>query len=94
LDFYRKINPGGPGWKKVLADARRAGENVGPLADDKWDVPSGLLAVFFGLAMIYSALFALGFWLYSNAMAAVISTSVAVISAGLLFKFSRNFRLH
>lgn len=50
----------------------------------KWDVPRGLLNVFLGLVLIYSAMFATGFWLYSNTVPAVITSVTAVVSALLM----------
>src|SRR5690606_21487465 len=41
-NFYKKIQPGGPGWKKVLEQARR--ENVSIVEDVKWTVPQGIVA--------------------------------------------------
>lgn len=84
LEFYRKINPGGPGWKKVLENAKLAGEDVELYLNQKWSVPAGLLSVFCGLVLIYSLLFATGFWLYSNTLPALVSTTTAVASAYFL----------
>jgi SSS family solute:Na+ symporter len=86
LRFYKKVSPGGPGWKKVLEKARQSGEDVEDAFKGKWDVPSGLLCVFLGLAMIYGMLFALGFWLYGNTTAGILATGTALIAAFLLLK--------
>ncbi|MGB2513968.1 MAG: sodium:solute symporter family protein, partial [Flavobacteriaceae bacterium] len=52
-DFYRKIQPGGPGWKKVIAAAQA--EQI-DLEEGKqgWTVPSGILAMLLGCSLIYS----------------------------------------
>ena len=89
LNFYRKIRPGGPGWKKVLQTAVEQGEDVSALTAEQWDVPRSLLKVLFGLFFIYGTLFATGFWLYANYVAAVIATLVAAISGGILLKLWR-----
>ncbi len=89
LAFYRKIKPDGPGWQKVLAEARRAGDELPVYSDEKSDVPSTLLAVFFGITFVYSLLFSTGFWLYANLMPAVVTSVVAAVSAVLLAKFSK-----
>jgi len=86
LRFYRKINPGGPGWKRVLETAREKGENVEEYLSQKWDVPAEILCVFLGLVMIYSMLFATGFWLYNNISGGIITTILSVLSAGILIK--------
>ncbi|MEO1010454.1 MAG: sodium:solute symporter family protein [Bacteroidota bacterium] len=84
-DFYKKIRPGGPGWKKVLADA--ANENV--ILEPKpeaWSVPSGILAMLLGCALIYSALFATGYWIYGETGLASVLTGLAVVSGFFLVK--------
>ncbi|MFC1554299.1 sodium:solute symporter family protein [candidate division KSB1 bacterium] len=84
--FYKDIKPGGPGWKKVLEDAKASGEDVDSLLEEKWSVPGGILNVFLGLMLVYSSLFSTGFWLYSNILPAVVTTITALISIYLLIK--------
>jgi SSS family solute:Na+ symporter len=93
LNFYRKVHPGGPGWKRVLLDARQAGEKVDFYLREKWDVPTSLLGVFLGIIFIYSSLFSIGFWLYENIIAAVITSFVSIISALLLMKLWKKFKI-
>jgi SSS family solute:Na+ symporter len=69
-----------------LEKARQSGEDVEDAFKGKWDVPSGLLCVFLGLAMIDGMLFALGFWLYGNTTAGILATGTALIAAFLLLK--------
>jgi Na+/proline symporter len=90
IDFCRKVNPGGPGWRRIMALAPE-------LADrDKrgWDVPSGMIGVFLGLILIYSALFATGFWLYSNTSAAIVATLISGIAAYLLTRLWGKLRMN
>ncbi len=84
--FCREVHPGGPGWRRILMGAALDGEGVEPEGGPagKWDVPRGLLNVFLGLVLIYSAMFATGFWLYSNTVPAVITSVTAVVSALLM----------
>ncbi len=93
LNFYRKITPGGPGWKKVLDKAKQDGEDVAVYISEKWDLPSSLLGVFLGLLVIYNGLFAIGFWLYSNTFAAIITTTVSIIASVILIKMWAKFRV-
>ena len=93
LRFYRKIRPGGPGWKRILEKAKANGEDVDSLLSEKWDMPSSLLGVFLGLLVIYNGLFAIGFWLYGNIPAALITTGVSTVSAVLLIKMWARFRV-
>lgn len=84
--FYRKVHPGGPGWKPVLEAARAGGADVDIYLKKRWDVPTGLLGVFLGLVMIYGMLISVGFWIYSNVLGAVIATITAVAAAILLIR--------
>jgi len=87
LSFYRNVHPGGPGWRKVLEEAKQSGEDVSRFLTAKWSFPSDLLMVFLGLILIYSSLFGAGFWIYGNTFAAAITTAAAVLS-GLMLIFA------
>ncbi len=91
LKFNRLIKPGGPGWNKFLENAGEEGKNIKEIsARAKWDVPGSLLLVFLGCLVVYSALFSIGFWIYSNYTAAVISTATTLIAAlGLIISWGR-----
>ncbi len=94
LRFYKKVYPGGPGWRHVLEVARTEGEEVGELLSKKWDMPTAILAVFWGLVFIYGGLFGIGFWLYSNTGPAIISTIVSVIAVLFLIKLWNKLQFH
>lgn len=81
--FYRKIQPGGPGWKKVVDDAESDGVDL-EMSNEKWSVPSGILAMLLGCVLIYSCLFATGYWIYGETTWAIILTIAALLSAYLL----------
>ncbi len=84
-DFYTKIRPGGPGWKKVLQEAAEENIELQP-KNEGWSVPSGILAMLLGCVLIYSMLFATGYWLYGETMSALILTGLALISGFLLLR--------
>ncbi len=92
MNFIRKINPGGPGWKKVLARAVERGEDISLLTKTKWDVPTGILGAFLGLLFIFSLLFSTGYWIYGNTLPAVITMMVGLISGGFLINVWRKIR--
>jgi len=94
LSFYRKVHPGGPGWRKVLEEAKRSGEDVDEFLKAKWSFPSDLLMVFLGLILIYSSLFGTGFWIYGNIFAACITTAAAFLSSLLLFISWEKFKVN
>jgi Na+/proline symporter len=65
IQFCNQVHPGGPGWKKVVVYAEKAGISIAK-SDEKWDVPVSLLNVFLGSIGIYSALFSIGYFVYGN----------------------------
>ncbi len=92
LRFYRTVNPGGPGWRKILREASQSGEDMNGFIREKWDVPSGILGSFLGIVAVYSILFSIGFWLYSNTLAATISSIVAAVSSFSLIRIWRRLK--
>ncbi len=91
--FYRKIQPGGPGWAKVIADARE--DNVELVKKgDKWSVPAGISAMLVGCVLIYSCMFATGYWIYGRQPMALILTGIAILSAILLIRLWNRMKEH
>ena len=82
-NFYQKIQPGGPGWLKVIDDAKS--DNIDIVNDKEgWSVPSGIIAMLLGCVFIYSCLFATGYWIYGETTLAISITITAIISGYLL----------
>ncbi len=81
--FYKKTQPGGPGWKTVVDKAKSNGMNV-VNANAKWTVPSGILAMIVGCVLVYSCMFATGYWIYGDHPWAIGLTIVAAIAATFL----------
>ncbi len=82
-NFYQKIQPGRPGWSKVIDEAKL--ENIDIVNDKEgWSVPSGILAMLLGCVFIYSCLFATGYWIYGETTLAISITITAIISGYLL----------
>ncbi len=86
FNFYKKITPGGPGWKAVVGNNQ--------IEKSQWSVPSGILAMILALIMIYSLLFATGYFIYGNSQLGIILTSIAVIAAYLLSKVWKKIRVN
>ncbi|MGE0482136.1 MAG: sodium:solute symporter family protein [Phycisphaerae bacterium] len=74
VDFYRRVRPGGPGWRAIAAEARVAA------APDS--LAQGFLGVFVGCVAVYSALFGVGSVLYGQAVPATIC-GVLFVTSGL-----------
>ena len=79
-NFYRKTQPGGPGWSKVIHESGESFEK------DHWNVPSGILATILGCFTIYGALFGTGYWIYGEYLKAGIITSAVIILSLVLRK--------
>ena len=78
--FYKHIQPGGPGWQKIIREARADGQEI--VTDSgKWTVPSGIMAMLTGLVLVYTTLFATGYWLYGQTTTAMILTVIALAAA-------------
>jgi Na+/proline symporter len=79
-NFYKRIQPGGPGWAKVIDEA--SDENIVLIDNNEgWSVPSGIIAMIISCVLIYSIMFATGHWIYGYYNSAIILTGVAIISA-------------
>ena len=90
--FYLKIQPGGPGWKKVIDDAYK--DNIDLIKGETgWSVPSGIIAVLLGCLMIYSIMFATGYYIYGDYQFALPLSAIAVVSAYFLVKTWKKIRV-
>ncbi len=89
ISFYRKVRPAGPGWEPIRAA-------VGPLTDDGRtagdNLPMAMLGWFAGCTMIWSALFAIGNYLYGRMPQAWLLTAVWIVSTAALTLVMRRLR--
>ena len=85
-NFYKKIQPGGPGWKKVVDESHLNGINIIG-KKEKWDVPNGILCMFFGSIGIYSILFGIGYLLYDQVYLSVTFFVISLLSLNFLMRF-------
>jgi hypothetical protein len=77
--FYRKVRPGGPGWRQVSG---RLG-----FGDDR--IPGGALSIvnwFAGVAAVFSALFAVGAFLTGTRLQGVLYSCVAIAAFALIMR--------
>jgi Na+/proline symporter len=84
-DFCRLINPSGPGWKKIFAEAEAEGQAIAP-SHEQDNLPMGILCTVLGSLAVYGVLFAAGEWIYGNTGHAVAFTVMAIVCSGLLLK--------
>jgi Na+/proline symporter len=91
--FYKLTKPGGPGWKKVVEDAKADGEPCDDGDGIGWQMPKQILLVFIGCVTIYASLFGIGGLVYGNIMQGVILLAVATVGAISLFKIMAKLKL-
>ena len=91
--FYSLVHPGGPGWKKVIAEAEAEGKPIETEKTKGWDVPTGILCMVLGSFSVYFALFATGYYIYGNTVAAVSLTVACAASVMLLMRFWKNLKM-
>jgi len=91
IKFYNTINPGGPGWNVLYDKARK--EKIDFISNkEKWNVPTGILATLVGCLVVYSALFATGYWIYGEITKAIITTSLTIIGSVILIGLWKKIR--
>ncbi len=78
--FCALVHPGGPGWTRVLAEAKRSGNPVQERAGTS-NITLGLLAMLVACGAVYCALFGIGSWIYGNILQAAVLTSAAILFA-------------
>lgn len=91
--FYKLVQPGGPGWKKVIDSANKKGVKI-VNAEHKWDVPQGILAMVAGSFAIYGTLFSTGYFIYGQYTLAVSTLVVALFNWWAVLKMWRKIKFN
>ncbi|THD66476.1 Na+:solute symporter [Robertkochia marina] len=90
-NFYRKIQPGGPGWHQVIKNYKGT-EGLVSESNEAWNVPAGIAATLVGCVVIYSSLFATGYWIYGEHNKAITLTLTAVVAGIVLSRLWRKIK--
>ena len=80
IDFCRKTNPGGPGWKKIKNEALRKNIELKDEPEKAWSVPLGIVCMLLGCFAVYSILFSTGYFIYGE-----INNGITFLVIGLSF---------
>ena len=80
IDFCRKTNPGGPGWKKIKNEALRKNIVLKNESEKAWSVPLGIVCMLLGSFAVYSILFSTGYFIYGE-----INNGITFLVIGLSF---------
>ena len=91
--FYKKTQPGGPGWTKIIETARKEGEEIDNISEG-WSVPTGIIAMLLGCMMIYSIMFSTGYFIYGEHHLAFPLLGLAIVSAFLLVKIWKKIKVN
>ena len=81
IDFYRLVQPAGPGWASIRAEAKLSPEEAKIKPDN---IPMALLGWAAGCTMIWSSLFTVGNFLYGRTSLAIALLVVFATSAAIL----------
>ncbi|QCK14610.1 sodium:solute symporter family protein [Mangrovivirga cuniculi] len=88
LNFVKKINPGGIGWKRIyqkISLEKGVKSQPGEMYN-KSKIPLGLAGMLTGTFSVYSALFAVGYWLYGEVYLASLMTAISIVSFVIMFR--------
>ena len=92
-EFYKKIQPGGIGWRKIVDDAKKEGVNIEG-NKEAWDVPTGIICMILGCISVYSILFSIGSFLYSKYIVAFSLLIISIISLFFLQKAWKRLKMN
>lgn len=81
--FYKKTQPGGPGWKGIVTAANKEGVTI-VQHTEAWSVPMGIVAMLLGCVLIYGTLFTTGYFIYGQLTNALIGLSFCFTSGASL----------
>jgi hypothetical protein len=85
VGFYKKVHPFGPGWRRVQEIAGIPAAQAAEWSRHE-NIPLSLLGWSTGCMAIWSALFAVGNFLYGRTGYAVALTAIFVVSGGMLIR--------
>ncbi len=83
--FVLLVRPSGPGWKKIVGAMRLKGEIPGSATFEN-NIPLGIVCMVAGCVGVYSALFAVGNWIYSETRLALLFGALTIISTFAIVK--------
>ncbi len=83
IDFYRRVHPFGPGWRRIRNEA-----GISPAEAAEWakqdNIPLAMLGWVSGTAVIWSGLFTVGNFLYGRMGYTIALFAVLVVSGSVL----------
>lgn len=83
-NFLNKVNPGGPGWGKIIT--RLSAKNLIQPQKKKWKVPTGIICMIAGSMGVYALLFSTGLFIYGEIFKASSLLLFSVLCGVVIFK--------
>jgi SSS family solute:Na+ symporter len=80
--FYSLVQPGGPGWRRVVAQMKITDATV----IEKSNLPIAIVCMTLGCLAVYCALFAIGYWIYGKPVLTIVLAILAIVSSLWLLK--------
>jgi SSS family solute:Na+ symporter len=82
IAFIQKVNPGGPGWKRII----QKNPDVLSNRDQYWSLPVGILAMLLGAVLVYLVVRGTGLLIYGQLLTGVLFMIIACIGGFWLMK--------
>ena len=89
INFCKKTNPGGPGWKKIKNEALKKNIVFNDESEKEWSVPLGIICMMLGCFAVYSILFSTGYFIYGETNNGI-TFLVIGLSFAILLKYNWN----
>jgi Na+/proline symporter len=89
INFCKKTNPGGPGWKKIKNEALKKNIVFNDESEKGWSVPLGIICMVLGCFAVYSILFSTGYFIYGETNNGI-TFLVIGLSFAILLKYHWN----
>ena len=89
INFCKKTNPGGPGWKKIKNEALKKNIVFNDEFEKGWSVPLGIICMMLGCFAVYSILFSTGYFIYGETNNGI-TFLVIGLSFAILLKYNWN----
>lgn len=93
IRYYQQVQPGGPGWKKVI-DAAEKQDILFSEEQKGWDLPQSLLSVALGTLGIYAALFSTGNFIYGKWAWGLGLMFISLTSSFLVIRLWRQLKIN
>lgn len=90
ISFYKLVHPGGIGWRKITEIMSKVDPDYNSTFGKAF-ITEGIIGMLIGCIGVYSLLFAIGNWIYSEYIFASILTIVALICSYIILKIWNKF---